>query len=306
MPSVRVARSLDLTNDFRGTFDSATTLGALLWSIDDNDYVDRRSVTAGLTRRIGGRRTASLRVEAGVANDRGLPALLERGLFRPDSGFRVNRGVDPGTYVRASAMLQLHPDVNAEFVRPGVGAILRYDRGDGDLDWQRVEARLVARRNVRSMTYAFRIDAGALSSDDPPPQQLFELGWSQGLPGYRYKEFAGDRAVLARARAVYHLAVLRAPIRVWRQLYLPGLAPGLFGGIHTGWTDASSSSTVQSITRLGTTTPVSGIPISHTTNGIRSSVELGLEFFGGGLAIAVGRPLDHQRSWRVTLGAGGF
>src|SRR4030095_7951340 len=48
-PIVRAGRSLDLTNDFREPFDSGSTLGAL-FSVDDYDYVDRRSALVGLTR----------------------------------------------------------------------------------------------------------------------------------------------------------------------------------------------------------------------------------------------------------------
>jgi hypothetical protein len=300
-PFIRAGRSLDITNDFRRSFDSVSSLGALLWSIDDFDYVDRRSAMAGATRFFGGARTASLRVEAGVGRDAGVVQRLDHGLTRPDSGFRVNRGVDAGSYTRTTAVLQYHPDVNAEFVRPGVGATLSYDRGDGELDWQRLEARLVARTNVASMTYALRVDGGILWSDDPPPQHLFELGWNQGLPGYRYKEFAGDRAALARTLAVYNLGVLRAPVHVWRRFYLPSPAPGLFASLHAGWADASDVAALRSIARLGYTRPDSDTPISNPTNGIRSGVELGLRLFGGGVSVSVGRPLDRRGAWKLGV-----
>ena len=61
---------------------------------------------------------------------------------------------------------------------------------------------------------------------DPPPQKLFELGGNEALPGYRYKEFAGDRAALFRTFASYRFDIWRRPVQIWRNLMLPGLSPG--------------------------------------------------------------------------------
>ena len=57
-----------------------------------------------------------------------------------------------------------------------------------------------------------------------PPQTLFELGGTAGLPGYEYKEFAGNHAALFRSNASYSFPVWRVPHHV-RDFVLPGLAP---------------------------------------------------------------------------------
>jgi hypothetical protein len=148
------------------------------------------------------------------------------------------------------------------------------------------------------------VDAGAVLSRNPPPQQLFELGQAGSLPGYEYKEFAGDRAVLARALAMYATPYWRAPLRVGRRWILPGLSPALAGGVQAGWTEASDEAALASITRLGTRVdPATGalVPISHPTHGVRASVNLGLRFFGGAVFVGVARPVDRAGAWRGTF-----
>ena len=219
-PYVRAGRSLDVTNDFREPFDSGSTLGAL-FSVDDYDYVDRRSAMVGLTKYLNRRRDVRVRVEAGIGSDRYVAAQREHGAFTPgDSGFRFNRGVDDGRYSIASMKVEFHPDVNAAFVRPGIGALLQADAATGDLAWRRVELRLIARRMLGPLIYAARADAGVVVGDSIPPQQLFELGENQNLPGYGYKEFAGNQAAVIRGLVMYPLPLWRAPLRLGR-LYCP-------------------------------------------------------------------------------------
>jgi hypothetical protein len=304
-------RGLDITNDFHSPFDSGSTLGALL-SQDDYDYVDRRFATLSVARELGGRNGTVLRLAAGPASDHRARRHVKRGLWPSDSTFRENRGVDEGSYARSAASIEYHPDVNIEFVRPGVGALLSYERGDGALDWQRAEGRLVARRGWRAFTVATRLDAGVVLGDRPP-QQLFELG-EEGrlLPGYRYKEFAGDQAVSLRTMALYDLPYLRSPIRVGRRL-LPSPAPALWVGAQSGWTGASGNVARQSIRRLGDRRdpktgvalldPITGLPlpVSRLTGGVRTSVDLGLRFFGGAVGLGVARAVDHEARWRFEV-----
>jgi hypothetical protein len=212
--------------------------------------------------------------------------------------------VDAGRYVRTALSLAYHPDVAAELVRPGAGALLSYERGDGELRWQRLEARLVGRRSWRALTYAARVDAGAVLSRKPPPQQLFELGQAGTLPGYEYKAFAGDRAVLARALALYASPLWRAPLRVGRRWVLPGLSPALAGGVQAGWTKASDDAALASIARLGTRVDSATgalTPMSRPTGGVRASVNAGLRFFGGAVFVGVTRPVDRAGAWRGTF-----
>jgi hypothetical protein len=313
--AARAGRLLDLTNDFRAAFDSGSTVGALVFSFDEYDYVDRRLATATVTRQLGARgagapegggtrAAALLRLEGGVVRDAPAQAHVRHGLLRGDSSFRANRGVDAGRYVRTALSLAYHPDVAAELVRPGVGAVLSYERGDGGLRWQRLEARLVGRRSWRALTYAARVDAGAVVSRRPPPQQLFELGQAGSLPGYAYKTFAGDRAVLARALAMYATPYWRAPLRLGRRWVLPGHSPALAGGVQAGWTEASDDAALASIERLGTrvdSATGARIPISRPTEGVRASANMGLRFFGGAVFVGVVRPVDRAGTWRWTF-----
>ncbi len=310
--AARAGRSLDLTNDFRSVFDSGGTFAAVLSSGDDYDYVDRRSAIGSIAYRLGKARAGIVRFSAGVASDRSVAPTITRGLFKGDSGFRANRGIDAGDYRFTGVMWQLHPDVSGELMRPGVGVVARYERGDGDLDWQRAELRVMGRRNWRQVTYAARVDAGALWSDRPPPQQLFELGGTQVLPGYDYKEFAGDRAAVLRALAMYRLGVLRAPLRLTRRLFLPAPAPALAVGVQGGWTDATSDAVLQSMERLGSAArgldgaPVTGqrVPLSRITDGARGTVDLGVRFFGGSVFVGAARPVDHAAPWKLVVSFG--
>jgi hypothetical protein len=309
-PSLRAGRSLDITNDFREPFDSGSTVGAL-FSVDDYDYVDRRSVIAGLTFFPTRQRDVRLRVEGGVGSDHYARARRDRGVFaRGDSGFRVNRGVDDGAYQIASATLEVHPDVNAAFVRPGAGALIHAELASGDLTWRRAEVRLVVRRMRWRMVYAARADLGMVSGESIPPQQLFELGEGQNLPGYGYKEFAGNQAAVIRGIAMYPLPLWRAPLRLGRWL-LPSVSPLVSFGVQGGWASATNAAARASILRLGTTEdsvlarPVggsNGTPVSRPTNGFKSSIDFRLRFFGGALSVGLARATDHHDAWRFVLG----
>jgi hypothetical protein len=308
-PFARAGRSLDVTNDFREPFDSGSTLGAL-FSVDDYDYVDRRSAAVGLTRYLSRRRDVRVRMEVGVASDRYAPAVRDRGPFAPgDSGFRFNRGVDEGNYRAASLKLEYHPDVNAAFVRPGIGALLQAEAASGDLAWRRAELRLVARRMYGPFIYAARADAGVVFGDSIPPQQLFELGENQNLPGYGYKEFAGNQAAVIRGLVMYPLPLWRAPLRLGR-FVLPSVGPTLSFGAQGGWAAATDDAARASILRLGTVGDsargipgsVPGAPVSRPTDGFKSSVDFRLRFLGGALSIGVARATDHHEPWRFVVG----
>ena len=309
-PSLRVGRSLDITNDFREPFDSGSTLGAL-FSVDDYDYVDRRGVMASVTSFPNRRRDVRLRIEGGVGSDHYLPARRDHGLFaRGDSGFRFNRGVDEGAYWIATAKLEWHPDVNAAFVRPGIGALIQTEVAAGDLSWRRAELRLVARRMLAGMIYAARADAGVVTGYSIPPQQLFELGENQNLPGYGYKEFAGNQAAVIRGLAMYPLPLWRAPLRVGRWV-LPSVSPLVSFGAQGGWAAATTASARASIRRLGSTSDSvlarlgggsAGTPVSRPTDGFKSSIDVRLRFFGGAVSAGVARATDHHDVWRFVLG----
>src|SRR6185436_14209686 len=164
-------------------------IAALLGGIDDYDYVDRKALRLSLTRSLGGFESALATVQLGAGDDRADVARVDRGLFG-GAIFLPNRGVAERSYALAAAELEIHPNVTGDFVQPGVGARLRYEAGAGDLDWQRAELSLSARRYFGPFQLSMHADGGVVLGSNPPPQQLFELGGGEVLPGYRYKEFA--------------------------------------------------------------------------------------------------------------------
>ena len=315
---LRAERVLANTKDFRAPLDYGTaTFPALLYSLDNFDYVDRRLAAISLGRELPGGHGV-MRVEAGVGSDLEEVTRRRRGLWIADSLFRPNRGVDEGRYLRTAASIDINPNVSGDYLQPGVGARLRYERGDGDLDWQRVESQLVARRNFRSLVLGSRLSAGALFSDRPPPQQLFEMGRENGLSGYDYKAFAGDRAALLRSEALWRMPLLRAPIRLrvpfagpGGSIVLPGASPGLVVGVQSGWTEASSGATRDAMRRLGVRRGSDAavllnargetIPVSRETRDIRTTIDLALRLFGG-IDFGVARAIDRRDEWRFYWG----
>ncbi|MBI1808344.1 MAG: hypothetical protein HYR75_00480 [Gemmatimonadetes bacterium] len=290
--AVRAGRSLDPTNDFTTALDSVSALGALFGQ-DDYDYVDRRSAGLLATRRIGGD-DALVRVEAGWAQDRGAATHLAHGLIGHEA-FLPNRGVDAGDYLRTALAFEWHPDVDARFLQTGTGASLHYLRGDGQLRFERIEGRVTTRHNVESWTFALRADAGVVLGD-APPQQLFEVGRELNLPGYDYKAFAGDQAVVVRGLVMYGLPWLRAPLQFFRQYWLPAPAPALTASLQSGWTGVSSTTAAAAMQRL-----VTG---ARATGSARASIAAGIRFFGGAVGLDLARPIDHAEAWtlRFTFG----
>ena len=308
---LRGGRTLDLTNDFRIALDSGNSASALFASQDPYDYVDRRLLTAGVVRVVGPR-TWVVRGEVGVADDRYRGATYARSPLG-GSAYRANRGVDAGGYLRTALLAEWHPDVSVEGVRPGVGSRLSYERGDGTLNWQRIEGRVVVRRLLGPLLATVRADAGVVLGDRPPPQQLFELGTPQNLTGYKDKEFAGSRAAMLRGSVQYPLKLWQQPIR-WQRLLFPAVAPTVSVGVQAGWADAATAGARASMGRLVTPPVVMGLPVLavvpvfapgvRETGGVRGAVSAGVRFFGGGVFVGASRPVDHGAPWRALVVVG--
>jgi hypothetical protein len=326
--SATAGRLLALTNDFRSPLDSGSSFGALL-GVDDYDYVDRRWAGLALAR-TGGGRALGLRAEAGWAEDAGAGVGAPRGIV--GDRFRANRGVDAGRYLRTLVAVEWHPDVAAEFARPGLNARLVAERGDpvgaSALRYTRLEARLAGRRELDpagalgrrlgggTLVLAARADAGLVTGAGdagPPSQQLFELGGREGLFGYAYKTFAGDRAAAARTAAIYSGPFLRTPVRV-RRFVFPGLSPGVAVGAQAGRAEASGDAAWVAVARLGVRpvrtddgTPAFG-PASRPSDGWRAGVTAGATFFGGSVFVGGARPVDGRRDrpqgWRPVVAFG--
>ena len=209
--------------------------------------------------------------------------------------------IDAGSYLRTGFTLTLHPGASAEYLRPGVGAALAYVRGDGQLNFQRVELRVSARTNAGRWTFASRFDAGVVLGS-PPPQQLFELGSTEGLPGYGYKQFAGESGRAApRRRDVSTECVVGADSNHRTNYWLPAAAPALAVSLQSGWTGASNSTARASMLELGGTAQS---PVSTVTGNARSTIAVGIRFFGGAIGLSLARALDHADRWRGQVSFG--
>ena len=306
--AARMERTLVSTNDFTPPLEGGSSaFGALLFGVDDQDYVDRRTANVSVTRDIGSARDALFTVQGGVAGDRSQSAILDHSVLGIGH-FRPNRASASGNYVFASSTLEIHPDVTGVFLEPGVGLVASYQVASGRLSWQRAELTVAARRSFNDFVIATVLQGGVVQGRVIPPQTLFELGAENALPGYEYKEFAGDRAAAGGILASYTFPVLRRPWRVVRSLMLPGLSPGLAAGVQSGWTEASSPAVLASIQRLdpsaGPDCATAGncpAPLSVPTKGIRATIDFRITFFGGLIGIGVARPVDQAAPWRLAF-----
>ncbi|MGI9043769.1 MAG: hypothetical protein ACR2GK_06540 [Gemmatimonadaceae bacterium] len=300
---LRAERALAHTNDFQPPLSYGATLSALLGSVDDYDYLDRRTITGYVMRTYGPQRRSLVRIEAGPGSDNAVKQNISRGLYvARGEGFRPNRGIREGDYIRSAATIEINPQVSGLFVDRGLGLTMRYERADGDLRWQRLEVRTAMRREVGPFQVYARGDAGTLLGT-PAPQVMFELGGDLGLSAYEYKEFAGDRAALVRTVVGYTFPFLRAPIRLPSSLILPGLAPGVAAGVHGGWAEVSGERARQALLELGSIPDSAGgpaVPISRPTDGMRASAEFLVTFFSGALAFGITRAIDQSDPWKFT------
>jgi hypothetical protein len=142
---------------------------------------------------------------------------------------------------------------------------------------------------------------------EAPLQRLPEFGANEGLPGYGYKEFGGDRVGLLRVGAGYTLPVARAVLRPGRRLTLPAPAPTLSLGLQSGWADAREPGTLASLASFGTRPnpdrPGETLLNTRPTDGIRSSLAVSLDFFGGAIGIGIARPIDRAATWKAFIGS---
>ena len=297
----RAERALESTNDFLLPLSDDIGVVAVLSSIDDHDYVDRRSAMLSLSRVLGAVDVGLVTVQFGVADDRGEIARLSHGLIST-SRFRRNRGAAEGRYALGIIDLELNPNVTGDYVQPGVGLRTHYEVGAGDLHWQRIELGLSGRRYLGPIALATHADGGVVLGNALPPQKLLELGGNEALPGYQYKEFAGDRAALFRTFASYRFGVWRRPTHVWRNLMLPGLNPGIGVSAQGGWAELSSDGAIQAARALGLS---EGNPVSEPTGGMRATIGGGIILFGDLLHLGVARPVDRPAPWKFVVGLGG-
>ena len=306
--AARVERALVSTNDFTPPLEGGSdAFGALFFGVDDQDYLERNTANVSLTRAIGSAHDALLTLQGGVAGDRSEPAILDRSVLGIGN-YRINRASANGNYVFGASTLEIHPDVTGLFLEPGVGLIATYEAASGQLSWQRAELTVAARRNFGDFVMVSVARGGIVQGRVIPPQALFELGGENALPGYDYKQFAGDRAAAGGVLASYAFPVLRKPWRFVRSFMVPGLSPGVAAGIQSGWTEASSSAVFTSIQRLDpkaapdcAATASCPAPLSAPTKRIRATVDFRLTFFGGLVGVGIARAVDQASPWRLAF-----
>jgi hypothetical protein len=289
--SVRAERALPTTVDFEPALSQDPGFSALLGSVDVYDYVDRRSALVSATRVIHSIDVGLVTLQAGVASDRSEPARLAHGPLGRRA-FRPNPSVQEGSYTLGSADLELHPDVTGDFVRPGLGFIAHYEIGSGQLNWQRAEVGLSSRYYLGPLALAAHADAGATFGDNPPRQRIFELGGTETLPGYSVDQFAGDYATLFRSFASYRFNLWKRPIRLPRNIFVPGVNPGLAVSAQGGWTGFSSSAHEAANT------------LGEATKRVRATVGAGITLFADAVHLGFARPVDQAAPWRFVGGFG--
>lgn len=300
--AVEFDRYLANTADFQPDLqDNGSSIGTLFFSIEDFDYVDRWSARVTHAQALGSIDRALLSLRIGAARDVDVRDHLTHGPISRSTLFRPNRNAATGSYGIGAIDLELHPNVSGEFLNPGVGSVLHVEAAAGQLSWVRTEASLSARRYAGPVTLAARVDGGALISSSPPPQQLFELGGFGRLEGYKYKQFAGDRAATFRSYALYGFPILRAPHR-FRSFLIPGLNPGLGVGLDGGWTGISSDATRLAMLALGDGTQANALSVA--TGRVRATASVGLTFFAHSVHVALARPIDQPGPWRWVFGLG--
>jgi hypothetical protein len=301
--SISAERRLVGTQDFQREFAGVSSgIGSFLSSIEEADFVDRRSVSLSHVRAIETREHALATVRIAAAHDGDVAASLTHGPIVRSRLYLPNRHARTGSYVLGALGYEFHPNVSGALLGPGLGATLNVEAASGDLRWMRTEGSISARRHVGPVTFATRTDAGVVISPDPPPQTLFELGGIAGrLAGYDYKEFAGDRAAVSRAYAAYELPLFRSPIRVRRWL-LPGLTPGVAASVDAGWAELTTAAARAAVLEMGDGTTVNAV--SRPTERIRSTAFVGLTFFSHSLQVGVARPIDQRAPWRAKFQLG--
>lgn len=299
----RAERQLAHTNDFTWGIDPEPGVPPM-FSGDQFDYLDRR--LAGLVVRTTRSEGVGFRIEAARASDRNVnrnvmalpgigtgddPLPPEHPLPPTHAGdTRLSRPAFEGEYWLGRAELRVNPSAGGISLHPGLALRLAWEGATGDLEWNRLEAGLAQRRMFGRWTLGLRGDAGILVSDEPPPQALYELGTATDLPGFSYKEFVGDRAAFARGTVMYTLPIFNAPLRVGT-MWLPAPAPSPSVSLQAGWTDARAE-TQQLMDRFGW----------RVSDGVRSTIDLRLRFFGGSVSIGAARPLDRDGEWRFVWG----
>jgi len=300
LAEVTAERELAIVTKFRDPLDYAMGTRPL-FAQDLYDYADRYVGQVGVGHALEKQRNGIIRADFGVVRDQTTPQELNTGPV--GQTYYANPVVDVGTYFRSRVSLIWREDVSSHFARPGIGAQVYLENGQGDFRYSSVNARLVGRANAAGLLFSFVGYGGAVTAPTAiPTQQLFLIGGDFTLPGYDFDQFGGSRALLLTGQVGYVLPFLKRPIPVGKKLALPAINPNINLISYVGWTGASSIGQA-SLNQLGTRLNSDGqvVPYSVTTDGARGSIQLKLGIFGNFLGFGVARTLDADGNWAFVF-----
>jgi len=300
LTEVTAERELAVVTKFRDPLDYAMGTRPI-FAQDLYDYADRYVGQVGVGHELQKRRNGIIRADFGVVKDQATPQELTHGPV--GQTYYPNPLVDEGTYFRSRLSVIWREDVSSHFARPGIGAQLYLENGQGDFHYSSVNARLVGRANAAGLLFSFVGYGGAVTAPTAiPTQQLFLIGGDFTLPGYDFDQFGGSRALLLTGQIGYVLPFLKRPIPVGKKLALPAINPNINLISYVGWTGASSIGQA-TLDQLGTRINSDGqvVPYSVTTDGARGSIQLKLGLFGNFLGFGVARTLDADGNWAFVF-----
>ncbi|MBW3534955.1 MAG: hypothetical protein KY453_07035 [Gemmatimonadetes bacterium] len=287
--ALRAERQIVSMDDFGGAYGREPGVAPVVAG-DEQVFHDHR--TLGLVARLPGP-VGVWRLEVARGADRSAGSLAVLGAPPADTASdpadpALAAAVAEGDYWIGRVTLERHGGATGFGVGTGASLRLHGEAATGELDWARLEGGLRMGRVLGRVSIDGRLDGGVVFSADPPPQRLFELGRYSGLPGYAARAFAGDRALVGQAAVGYTLPILRRPLGGGAFL-LPAVAPAPTVIVRSGWTDASDDARVV-LERIG----------AVTSGGFRSTLDLRLRLFGGGVSLGFARPLDTGGEWRFV------
>jgi hypothetical protein len=296
MQTVEAKRALISTSDFplSETLDRIRDLA----QVTRRDYVDRSSFLGQLAVKGDGLRPYA-GLSAGLAQDHDVVDHA-RSLFSRGDSDLPNRFARSGTYSLISVEAGWGQVAWPSSDSLGVGTILHAETARGELTWQRVTVAAGARVPIGPLRYEMRLDAGLAGGRTIPPQQLFELGGTERLPGYRYKQFIGDRAAAGSASLELPMRWLDRTARgLSGTPFFPPFAPALritVQGAQSQLRSDGAREAAMLISRSAT------IPAPIASGGIVGGVGLGMTAFSGLLHLGVARPLTAVGRWRPSIG----
>jgi hypothetical protein len=280
----RADRVLAFSDDFTSALNRNPGVVPVLAS-GNHRFIDRNVASLGV--RVPALKSLVLRLDGGFSSDRNVQR--HYGTAQLGDTIFLNRA-SAGDYWFLRTELQHNAAAGSMSLQPGLGWRVRYEAARGDFRWQRIDGSVAARRHLGSWTLSSSIDGGTTLGVEAPPQAQFTLNDPDALPGYDNGNFIGRRAVTAGARVRYTLPLLRSPIRLGR-IVLPAIAPAPTVGLHFGWAEVDQRDS---------------LVFGPRWDGIaRTSIGIGMRFFGGSLMVGIARPLGRHGPWQPVY-SGGF